>query len=75
MRIGLESLIAGVVDDDDVNGLMILSCFGTNGNVSILFTEVIGCANVGVMKRIELVVDVGLVIDKRMTRGDISCVV
>ena len=59
--------------DDDVNGLIILICLGTNGDVSTLFIEVIGC--VGVMNRIELEVDDDLVIDKRITRGVISCVV
>jgi len=63
--------------DDDVNGLIILSCLGTNGDVSTLLIKVIGCVDfdVGVTNRNELAVDEDLVIDKRITRGVISCVV
>ncbi len=35
IRIGLESLIAGVIDDDNDNGLIILICLGINGDVGV----------------------------------------
>jgi hypothetical protein len=38
IRIGFESLIAGVIDDDD-SGLIILICLGTSGTASPLFSK------------------------------------
>ena len=69
IRIGLASLTAGVIDD--VNGLMILICLGTNGDASTFSMDVIEFEgfDVGVTNRNELVVDVGVLIDNRITRG------
>ena len=43
MRIGLESFTAGVTDDDDVIGLIILICLGTSGAASPLFIGAMEC--------------------------------
>ena len=69
MRTGFANLTAGVIDDE-LNGLMILICLGIKGKLPVWFTDVEDGTK-------WIVFELGdvFVIDKRITRGAISCVV